>query len=207
MSSGDSEAPQRTYRSSKRSRPCDRCRERKLKCELEGPPPCHRCRTNEVPCSFVGRPRRRLGRSKELGGVSAESSPGLHSQELAASPGLSSPQPYAHSVTPALDLQQSRSVTQLSHSMDQISGHTAQLLGASSEGDPWLLRHCRFDELGLRSFHKVHFRHAGGVPTGEKIPVHFLISADELYDNGMDSGRARLDALLDPGTGARLVRL
>lgn len=118
--------------------------------------------------------------------------------------------------TPVLSgLHPHRPSTQLSHSLDQIQGHTAQLLGGSAESDPWLLRHCRFDELGLRSFHKVHYRHAGGVPTRDKIPVHFLVSADELSEPFASETRfhdtkelwSELDSLVPVVYGARLVRL
>lgn len=118
--------------------------------------------------------------------------------------------------TPVLaGLHPHRPSTQLSHSLDQIQGHTVQLLGGSSESDPWLLRHCRFDELGLQSFHKVHYRHAGGVPTRDKIPVHFLVSDDELFEsaatetrvNDESELRTELDALVPQVYGARLVRL
>ena len=108
-----------------------------------------------------------------------------------------------------------RPSTQLSQSLDQIEGHVALLLGGSSESDPWLLRHCRFDELGLRAFHKLRFRNAGGVPTRDKIPVHFLVSANELCDVAAAETRVaearelrdELDMLLPPPYGARLVRL
>ncbi|KAF4814336.1 putative transcriptional regulatory protein [Colletotrichum siamense] len=86
------------------------------------------------------------------------------------------------------------------------------LLGSSSGSDPWLLRHFRFDELGLRSFHKLHVRNAGGVPTADKIPVHFLLSSDALYRSSIAESKAielrrRLDYLLPQSAGARLVRL
>ncbi|KAF5496809.1 putative transcriptional regulatory protein [Colletotrichum siamense] len=86
------------------------------------------------------------------------------------------------------------------------------LLGSSSGSDPWLLRHFRFDELGLRSFHKLHVRNAGGVPTADKIPVHFLLSSDALYRSSIAEAKAmelrrRLEYLVPQSTGARLVRL
>ncbi|KAF4883250.1 putative transcriptional regulatory protein [Colletotrichum fructicola] len=86
------------------------------------------------------------------------------------------------------------------------------LLGSSSGSDPWLLRHFRFDELGLRSFHKLHIRNAGGVPTADKIPVHFLLSSDDLYQSSTAGLKAvelrrRLDYLVPQSAGARLVRL
>lgn len=57
------------------------------------------------------------------------------------------------------------------------------LLGASSESDPWLLRHCHIDQLGLRSVHKMYFRNAGGVPTTDKIPIHFIVSDNKYLDH------------------------
>jgi hypothetical protein len=108
--------------------------------------------------------------------------------------------------------------TQLSQTMDQIDGHSIMLLGASSESDPWLLRHCRFDQLGLRSVHKMYFRNAGGVPTKDKIPVHFIISDDKFLPHPMMQAdgtndasaaafRAELNQLVPPSFGVRLIYL
>lgn len=105
--------------------------------------------------------------------------------------------------------------TQLSQTMDRIDGHSIMLLGASSESDPWLLRHCRFDQLGLRSVHKMYFRNAGGVPTKDKIPVHFIISDNKylthpMMQNGVDVSaafRAELNQLVPPSYGVRLICL
>ncbi|OBT66791.1 hypothetical protein VE03_03996 [Pseudogymnoascus sp. 23342-1-I1] len=105
--------------------------------------------------------------------------------------------------------------TQISQSLDQIDGHYAQLFGGSSESDPWLLRHCRFDKLGLRRFLKVHFRTAGGVPTRDKIPAHFMISKNNVCKGAMAetriSGekdfRTELARLVPPECGPRLVQL
>ncbi len=105
--------------------------------------------------------------------------------------------------------------TQLSQTMDRIDGHSIMLLGASSESDPWLLRHCRFDQLGLRSVHKMYFRNAGGVPTKDKIPVHFIISDNKylthpMMQHGVDVSaafRAELNQLVPPSYGVRLICL
>lgn len=106
--------------------------------------------------------------------------------------------------------------TQLSQTMDGIDGHSIMLLGASSESDPWLLRHCHFDQLGLRSVHKMYFRNAGGVPTTDKIPIHFIVSDNKYLKhpllpmyNAMSAGDARLqlNQLVQPTYGVRLISL
>ncbi|OAA46814.1 fungal specific transcription factor [Metarhizium rileyi] len=241
----------RSYRSQKRQKPCDRCRERKLRCQTDSEPPCQRCRRNNSTCTFVGKPRRRppqhdrdrRGRRGRPEPMSDEHTTPhgftvftrLHDGDLSS--GISSsidetavtgaekpPQVGAPGATftrtldtPALTgVHPHRPSThQLAHCLDQIQGHTAQLLGGSSESDPWLLRHCRFDELGLRSFHKVHYRHAGGVPTRDRIPVHFLLSDDHLCEGAAAETRissegelrTELETLVSPIYGARLVRL
>ncbi|KJZ73953.1 hypothetical protein HIM_06621 [Hirsutella minnesotensis 3608] len=255
----------RPYRSQKRQRPCDRCRERKLRCQSEGgQPPCQRCQQSNVTCSFLSRPRKRVSaqpqRTLSWQPRSSSMCQGQHRSSSSSSPLAGHPQQHhrqshqasiisssadegvpapesrdgepskvhvsthipnsgtlAHALgTPALTgLHPHGPSTQLSQSLDQIQGHAAVLLGGSSESDPWLLRHCRFDELGLRTFHKVHFRHAGGVPTSDRIPVHFLLSADELCESaaaetrvaGAKELRAELDMLVPPAYGARLIRL
>ncbi|PCD23943.1 hypothetical protein AU210_015457 [Fusarium oxysporum f. sp. radicis-cucumerinum] len=95
---------------------------------------------------------------------------------------------------------------QFSKSLDDINGQTSILLGASSESDPWLLRHCQFDEYGLRSFYGLQFRNIGGVPNRQKIPVHFIVRQDET-DMVDASLRARLNELIPVSWGLRLIRL
>ena len=105
--------------------------------------------------------------------------------------------------------------TQFSQSLDHVMGHTAVLLGGSSEADPWLLRHCRFDDYGLRQFHELQFRHVGGVPTVGKIPVHFLVTPDNLIDGAaaetqvaeINQLREQLNQVIPLAWGVRLVRL
>ncbi|KAM5364173.1 hypothetical protein ACJA88_013127 [Fusarium oxysporum] len=95
---------------------------------------------------------------------------------------------------------------QFSKSLDDINGQTSILLGASSESDPWLLRHCQFDEYGLRSFYGLQFRNIGGVPNRQKIPVHFIVRQDE-KDMVDASLRVRLNELIPVSWGLRLIRL
>ena len=105
--------------------------------------------------------------------------------------------------------------TQVSQSLDGLDGHHCQLFGGSSEADPWLLRHCRYDELGFRRFPRVHFRNAGGVPTRDKIPTHFMVSEDrlneasrgEIHLSGESDLRAELAFYIPADCGLRLIRL
>ncbi|RJE25737.1 hypothetical protein PHISCL_01925 [Aspergillus sclerotialis] len=100
-------------------------------------------------------------------------------------------------------------------SLDLLEGLSYQVIGASGESDPWLLRHCRFDERGFLPFHRVHVRNAGGVPLDEKIPVHFLVTDDRQYSSNKDSTsffheqwiREKLNSLVPLEYGQRLVAL
>lgn len=254
----------RPYRS-KRQRPCDQCRERKLGCQTEAGLPCARCRSADLRCTFAKpppkRPRRQLREGDEIGftdSVDSRSQSQVHpSIEGGSTPSHPSSQhqqqqqqqtqeeyPYApaqehlpsqppvaaaHSsaaTTPANQILSSswpqqlmssgRAPTQFVQSLDQLEGFSAQLFGASAESDPWLLRHCSFDDAGVKCFYKVHFRNAGGVPVPLRIPVHFMIAADDLAADsktetrvaapGMNP-REELNSLVPDEYGVRLVGL
>jgi hypothetical protein len=67
----------------------------------------------------------------------------------------------------------------------------------------------------MKHFYKVHFRNAGGVPTAQRIPVHFMISSDELAGGIKHETRAgvgeatreRLNYLVPLEYGRRLLAL
>lgn len=236
----------RRYHHQNRQRPCNRCREKKLKCQRDGRSPCERCQQSNVPCSLLGTPRRAtveaapahsdgLGEAhrsmmvtdQEVTPLASRHGQGLISSASAVPDipvpilgelrGDGSTQSPSHTFgTPGFVPFSSRGPsTQISQSLDQIDGHYSQLFGSSSESDPWLLRHCKFDELGLRRFLKVHFRTAGGLPTREKIPVHFMISENDVCEGaraetiiaGEKNFRAELALLVPPECGPRIVQL
>ncbi|KAF9887206.1 hypothetical protein FE257_010460 [Aspergillus nanangensis] len=133
--------------------------------------------------------------------------PSIHPAGEEESPAtLLTPRPAARTPTP-----------QTIQTLDALQGFSYQVIGASGESDPWLLRHCKFDDLGFLLFHHVHFRNAGGVPLEEKIPVHFLVTADQLYQtakeksgtssSGERSVRDELNELVPLECGQRLVIL
>ncbi len=105
--------------------------------------------------------------------------------------------------------------TQISQSLDKLEGHCYQVFGASSEADPWLLRHCKNDENGFQRSAKVHLRNAGGVPIRGKIPTHFMVYETSICEPAMketrikatDRLRSELDDLVSPSQGCRLFRL
>lgn len=237
----------RPYRS-KRHRPCDQCRERKLGCQTDGGLPCVRCRTADLPCTFEHPPPKRLRRESsgnlETHRASATSSadpelsflppswedqpghPPSHLPSRGASvtnavhePAFTRLEEVPGGVSPALSnhlVTVGRYPTQFVQSLDQLEGFSAQLFGASAESDPWLLRHCSFDDAGVKCFYKVHFRNAGGVPTADKIPVHFMLAADDLAASakqetscrfGGDATREELNRLVPHDYGQRLVSL
>ena len=248
----------RQYRSRNRQRPCDRCRQLKLKCQVDRQPPCQRCERHSTPCTFsqkhvesstaaesgrmivsqedqdgstlmsdstvqapIDRPA--LDRNVNLTDNStpsrltpAESSSNGNNVIRSSSgqvPAAINPLPVPPPNTPLFpELSLS---TQISQNLDCIDGHHCQLFGGSSEADPWLLRHCRYDELGFRKFPRVHFRNAGGVPTRDKIPAHFMVSEDRLGEvsraetrlSGDSDLRAELAFYVPPDCGLRLIRL
>lgn len=248
----------RQYRSRNRQRPCDRCRQLKLKCQVDRQAPCQRCEQNNTSCTFSNK---HVDRS-----TAAESARKIASQRNQdGSTVMSDPTPQAAIERPALDrnvdltdnsmlsglpaaenssggsnvirssseqvpatinplpitppntslLPELSLSTQISQNLDCIDGHHCQLFGGSSEADPWLLRHCRYDELGFRKFPRVHFRNAGGVPTRDKIPAHFMVSEDRLGEafraetrlSGNSDLRAELAFYVPQDYGLRLIRL
>ncbi|KAL2706116.1 hypothetical protein AAEP93_001366 [Penicillium crustosum] len=131
-----------------------------------------------------------------------------------------------HPISPDVDsLQQLGAITspasqpvQRIRSLDLIEGSIAQFYGMSSESDPWLLRHCRYDEYGMRSMHRTQIRNVGGVPVDGLVPVHFLETERDLMlpqSPEMDTCsrkdtmhyRNELDAMVSPTHGERLLSL
>ncbi|KAL1878851.1 hypothetical protein Plec18167_004146 [Paecilomyces lecythidis] len=103
-----------------------------------------------------------------------------------------------------------------SHSLDEMQDFTAQLFGISAESDPWLLRHCRFDEHGVRRFYKVHFRNVADVSEPEQVPVHFMIASNDLVEGFKGDtalsppehdSRIELENLIPTEDGRRLFKL
>lgn len=48
----------RKYKSRK-SRPCDMCRQRQISCKIDVAPPCAFCSTHQRPCTFIERPKKK----------------------------------------------------------------------------------------------------------------------------------------------------
>jgi len=227
----------RPYRSSKRNKPCDRCRETKTRCQVVTGSQCVKCQRSGLDCSFTSKSRLKHNTSVqssdgvrtptpaseyERGTTSSapwSQSPlmpaaiGRASQRLQANDSTSSVQPTPPSLPPETDLQFN---TQFSQSLEGMRGFTAQLFGSSSESDPWLLRHCRFDDFGTRTFQNTQYRNAGGLPLAHKIPIHLLIEPDELHETAKDetraydkqiSSREELERIVPLECGQRLVAL
>lgn len=229
----------RPYRSRIRPRPCDRCRRLKHGCKVFERPPCQRCVKDDRECTFQSRPVNRRSRAHR------RTSPAVTSQHLdddehtdntrtqpsnppadfddsnglveatLVEPGAEAwiaPLPSASVVT-ASSL--ANPATQIVQSLDQLSSHTIQMVGPSADLDPWLLRHCRFDEYGFCSAQNMAFRNAGGVPLHGKIPIQFMAISDnamrgqpnEGTDQVSESHRASLDLLVPVLHGQKLVCL
>ncbi|XEV01275.1 hypothetical protein FSHL1_006562 [Fusarium sambucinum] len=231
----------RIYRLHNRRRPCDQCRARKVRCQIEdGKPHCRRCAQSQTQCTFEGQSRRTTRYSRARSVSSSAHSPTLNHaphddtlgldnsfgiEQVSAEQNSASDGPTIFAATPSVfphetevpyhQAQTLGSVTastqlQFSRSLDDIQGQTSILLGSSSESDPWLLRHCQFDEYGLRSFYGLQFRNIGGVPNWQKIPVHFIVTpkvTNETSFNKIISLRSRLNGLIPVSWGIRLTKL
>lgn len=192
----------RPYRS-KRHPPCDQCRRRKLRCQADaGPNVCHacqRCQRSNLPCPF--------------GQYQSRQSP-VSIAPPPPAPSLFDDSPFP-SIGPFIPESTPGRYGQTIQTLDGLPGVSFQVIGASGESDPWLLQHCRFDEHGFLRLHQVHFRNAGGVPLDEKVPVHFLVTGEQLYGASKDATRFRqralirkeLDSLVPLEYGQRLVAL
>jgi hypothetical protein len=226
----------RPYRSSKRNKPCDRCRETKTRCQVVTGSTCVKCQRSSLNCSFTSKSRLKHTSVQYSDGVRTptpaseyergvrSSAPwsqsplmsvavGRASQRLPANDSTLSVQPTPPTLPPETDLQFN---TQFSQSLEGMRGFTAQLFGSSSESDPWLLRHCRFDDFGTRTFQNTQYRNAGGLPLAHKIPIHLLIEPDELHETAKDetraydkqiSSREELEHIVPLECGQRLVAL
>ncbi|KAL4940611.1 hypothetical protein BDV06DRAFT_230198 [Aspergillus oleicola] len=190
----------RPYRS-KRHPPCDRCRQKKLRCDPDGQIACRRCQASSTLCSFT-----RLHRSTSMPiPLPYEPEPALPAIQPDTTPTSVLTYPIAD-----------RSAHQQAiQTLDLLPGVSAQVMGTSGESDPFLLRHCKFDDYGLLHFHQVRFRNAGGVPLEEKIPVHYLVTDNALNDVAAGSSksarqiaaREELDSLIPVDHGQRLLAL
>jgi len=229
--------PPRTYRSSRRNKPCDRCREAKIRCRVVAGSQCARCQQNGTECIFSGSwgPRlpphtaaqhsdalRTRGVASEYDQGAIQGAPCLQSPPSPAMVGCMSQlsqgndstlsaQPTIFGVLEGTGAQLN---TQFTQSLEGMQGHAAQLFGSSSESDPWLLRHCRFDDFGARTFQSTQYRSAGGLPLPHKIPIHFMIEPNELLETAKDETRAyaqeiasreELERIVPPECGQRLV--
>ncbi|KAL4784146.1 fungal-specific transcription factor domain-containing protein [Aspergillus varians] len=211
----------RPYRS-KRHPPCDRCRQKKLRCDPDNQIACRRCQGSGTLCSFtrlhraVSMPVAFSSNSPPQYGPGPESDPTIPVIE----PGSVVAQPPAVPYLPERPLTYpiaERSAPQQAiQTLDLLPGVSAQVMGTSGESDPFLLRHCKFDDYGLLHFHQVRFRNAGGVPLEEKIPVHYLVTDNVLYDAAtastktvrqFPSARDELDTMVPVDHGQRLISL
>ncbi|KAF4993339.1 hypothetical protein FDECE_13454 [Fusarium decemcellulare] len=237
----------RQYNSRNRRRPCDRCRQRKLRCRVEGQPPCQGCaRTNAI-CTFTAKPNQSTSAATsslpqdappsptpsnphvvfpELGPqpVSASLATGPTSLpilpttlagEATESTITVSTEPWTATnlVEPILSTRYS--LNHASQGLEDIGGHFYQLAGGSSDADPWLLDHCKFEEDGFLKFNKAHFRNVSGVSMHDTIPAHFMVGQADLHDNSCIQTRVgkhgnlrdELFRLVTPDYGVRLLRL
>ncbi|KAL5337260.1 hypothetical protein BJX70DRAFT_409399 [Aspergillus crustosus] len=198
----------RPYRS-KRHPPCDRCRQKKLRCDADDQIACRRCQRSGDPCSF-----NRLHRSVSIP-VATVYTENTTSYTPTDSP-PSQPLAFLPEVPLTYSLPDRPAPQQAIQTLDLLLGVSAQVIGTSGESDPFLLRHCKFDDYGLLHFHHLRFRNAGGVPLEEKIPVHFLVTDNAVNDpmkaststpSQYPSSRDELNAIIPLEYGQRLLSL
>ncbi|KAG9252292.1 fungal-specific transcription factor domain-containing protein [Emericellopsis atlantica] len=119
---------------------------------------------------------------------------------------------HPHAGTPSNQTTTSYPV-QYVRSFEQMEAATAQLCGMSAELDPWLLRHCKFDEYGMRGLQNITCRNVGGVPVQGLVPVHFIVTDNSLIQQdehrSSDESRRRrmLEDLVPMSHGVRLISL
>lgn len=213
--------PSRPYRS-KRHPPCVQCRRKKLRCDSKGNI-CQRCETTGLNCSFAAV---RTLPDAEVAPIESRIPENEASQFQAGSPFTALdtsivPNLAEESISdfllpshPAYDFPE-RPTPQVIQTLDGLRGFSSQVIGASGESDPWLLRHGKFNDHGFLPFRMVHVRNSGGVPVEEKIPVHFLVTADQCYELAKAETRFprdgcvrdHLNALVPLECGQRLVSL
>ncbi|KAL2812761.1 hypothetical protein BJX63DRAFT_443365 [Aspergillus granulosus] len=214
----------RPYRS-KRHPPCDRCRQKKLRCETNGQVACQRCQAGGASCSF-----NRLHGSPALPPVvfGPVAQPAYEQNTVTPDYNTQSPIPtiepdpiapppvsYLPDDPFTYQLSERAAPQQAIQTLDLLPDMCAHVIGTSGESDPFLLRHCKFDDYGLLRFQHVRFRNAGGVPLAEKIPVHFLVTDVPIYESCKASTRVIressprdiLDALIPVEHGQRLIAL
>ncbi|KAL4876836.1 hypothetical protein BJY04DRAFT_231288 [Aspergillus karnatakaensis] len=199
----------RPYRS-KRHPPCDRCRQKKLRCDPDNQVACRRCQSSGNPCSF-----NRLQRSASIPIAT------LYPEGQQSYTPISPTVPTLETNTPSQSLlphsiPDRPGPQQAIQTLDLLQGVSAQVVGTSGESDPFLLRHCRFDDYGLLHLQQIRLRNAGGVPLEEKIPVHFLVTDNAVYEpikastagaRPFPSPRDELNALVPVEHGQRLLSL
>ncbi|KAL3456268.1 hypothetical protein BJX64DRAFT_281500 [Aspergillus heterothallicus] len=210
----------RPYRS-KRHPPCDRCRQKKLRCETNGQIACQRCQAGGASCSFnrlqvQGSPAGAAGAFSPVAQVPFDN-PVTESAipTIEPDPITAESVPYLSDDPFAYRFSERATPQQAIQTLDLLPGMCAHVMGNSGESDPFLLRHCKFDDYGLLHFQHVRFRNAGGVPLAEKIPVHFLVTDASVYESAKASTRVArqssprdvLNSLIPIDHGQRLIAL
>ena len=101
-------------------------------------------------------------------------------------------------------------------SIETLDQSNVQLCGTSAELDPWLLRHCKFDDVGMRPYGKIRIRNVGGVPVDNMVPVHFTVVDDAFYESiesrpspakSPEVRRRELNSVVPPELGLQLISL
>ncbi|GAB1737061.1 hypothetical protein NU219Hw_g421t1 [Hortaea werneckii] len=209
----DSAIKPRAYRSSKRNKPCDRCEQAKVACS----------RSRLEDRSQMQPTEHDTNRSTPVSNLSEQRAYGDAPWEDSTTHPMSVGSLQAHNDdaifapnAPTQDDVNTDFSAQISQSLEGLQGCSAHLFGTSSESDPWLWRHCKFDDFGMRFLHHSRIRNAGGVPLAQKIPVHFNIESIHLHESARKETNVReswihtrdeLNCVVPLEYGARLVVL
>ena len=142
----------------RQKRPCDACRRRKICCVRESETePCSLCQMRSQQCTYLSRPnvRRRRGGS---GGKSQGGQESVSPEQPGFSPGDEMVDVQEESVIRARNLPES---------------WISQFVGLSGDQDPYVLRHCHFDDDDQYNSHSwSYLRVKSGL--GE-APAHFTV--------------------------------
>lgn len=147
----------RPYRS-RRNRPCDYCRRRKIRCTMISPGNCTLCQKNGSKCTFVNEPEKKHRRS--------DKKPEEEESHLPPKVHVGPMEP------PAKRLKRDEAGRPLiPNGFD-----SGAIMGLTGDQDPYLLRYYSYDENETNTFIKHALRR---VTKDEHFPIHFFAFKDE----------------------------
>ncbi|KAL5338968.1 fungal-specific transcription factor domain-containing protein [Aspergillus crustosus] len=174
-------SPKRVYRSRKQ-RPCDACRRRKICCVREAnAPACSLCTLRATTCTYQSKPN--IRRRQPESSLISTSVPSYESPESISQPFSSNSNSNSNSETTAAE------------------EWTPLFIGFSSDQDPYILRHCHFTG---NYFNRPDWK-CKRMYGGPDIPMHFSEVPDSHLDTTHDGSPVCPKANYPPETMTRLL--